>query len=323
MPSPQEPPLSQVKNLSHGPRQNYTTEGRAVRVESEEELRRLPPGSFRLSRREIIKAAERYKLRKEGKAWRQLENTWPIYSGFACIATSCYIISVVRHKFKLGRYHARGIQYISASAFPSLFVPVGFIPLIGDPAIIKEVDCPDCLGIRGGLIQFTGGVIWAASLASIGALYYAKRYHTVPLPPISLRYARDYAKILSQPYKPVLPMMLYHSMFQFVVGYIGGIKYWYRGQELNFTEYYVGQKSREIYGFDMPYPEFTRGSRVETDWLTETIGSSSWSKLFGRAVAADTDDDEEEEDERDFLNIGIDYVKGYGRKVYEFVMGSK
>jgi len=304
-PEPPEPPYSRQSGLSHAPRQNYTIEGRSVRVASEEELKNLPPGAVRLSRREVIAAADRYKWRKEGKAWRRMEDFFPLYSGLPAFMTSCYFVSLVRHKFKLGRYHARGIQYFSASIFPAVYTPIAAIPLIAEPAMIKEFDCADCLGIRMGLLQVAGAVIWAASFASIGSLYYAKRYHTVPLPPISPRYAKDFAKILSQPYIPAVPMILAHSVAQFLIGYVGGIKYWYRGQELNFTEAYVAQESRKIYGVDAPHPEFFR-TKVQADWWTEKIATFSLRNFSGRAVAADHEDGDEEDD--DFMTTFYKYT---------------
>lgn len=318
MSPPPEPPTSRI-TLSHGPSQRYTTEGRNVRVASAEELR-LPPGAIRLSRREIIAAANRYKFRNDGpcKAWRRFEELWHVFSGVPCAITSIYLISIVRHKFKLGRYHARGIQYITASAFPTLFVPICAVPLVAEPAMIKEIECANCMGVRTGLLQVAGGVLWAGSIAVVGALYYAKRYHTVPLPPISPRYAKDFGKILSQPFIPAMPVIFAHSVFQFVVGYVGGIKYWYYGQELNFTEAYIGQESRAIYGVDLPYPEFTR-TRVEVDWLTEMIAKGNYSYLFGRAVADDTDN-EEEEDELPLRKIAR-YLTN-PRLIYDYLTGS-
>ena len=62
----------------------------------------LPKGAIRLTRREVIEAAYRYRDRKEFRAYRKLENVWPAVGGFACMLTSCYVISIVRHKFKLG-----------------------------------------------------------------------------------------------------------------------------------------------------------------------------------------------------------------------------
>lgn len=279
-------------------------------------MRNLPPGAVRLSRQEIIAAADRYKQRKEGKKWRFLEDSWPVFSGISCCLTSVYIISIVRHKFKLGRYHARGIQYISASAFPTLFVPYLFFPYVADSAMIKEVDCADCLGVRGGLIQAAGAVFWASALASIGALYYAKRFYTVPLPPIRPKYFKDYCKILAQPYKPAMHMIFAHSAVQFSVGYIGGIKFWYRGQELNFVEAYIGQKTRELYGFDVdaPYPQFTR-RKIEVDPIIEFIANANWANLLGRTIAADTSDEDDNDNDDDvgmiqqIVNYFVDYPK--------------
>ena len=71
-------------------------------------FQKLPKGAIRLTRREVIAAADHFKLRKEFRAYRELEEWWPIVSGIACCISSVYVISVVRHKFKLGKDHLVG-----------------------------------------------------------------------------------------------------------------------------------------------------------------------------------------------------------------------
>jgi len=296
------------------PRTPYVFTGRTVRLESEEELKRLPRGVIRLTRREVIAAADRFKHRKEFKAYRRLEDNWPVASGFACAFTSVYVISIVRHKFKLGQYHARAIHYISGSAFPALFVPITAIPLIHEPASIKEVPCADCLGVRSGLVQFAGGMVWASAIAVIGAMYYAKRYHTVPLPPISPKYFKDYRKIIAQPFKPALPYLFGHSLFQFVVGYVGGIKFWYRGQEMNAVDNCMALRSMDL-GSGAPVPQFVP-VKVETDAFTKMIATGN---IFGKAVANDADTGEEGEEEDDsYVALASSYVRRWAR----FIFGS-
>jgi len=264
---PTNPQASRIQRPI-GPSQEYVTHGKNVRVESVEELKRLPPGAVRLSRDEVM-------------------------MGLPVAISSVYMVSVVRHKFKLGRYHARGIQYVSASVFPTMFCPILSMPYILEPAMIKEYPCAECLATRMGLANVAGGILWAGALASVGALYYAKRFYTVPLPPISPRYAKDYGKILLQPYLPNMPGIFGYTVFVFAWGYIGGIKAWYYGQELNFTEMYIAEKSQTYYGDERPYPEF-KPTAVQADWITEMIANFSLRNLTGRAIAAEKDDEDEE-----------------------------
>jgi len=295
---------------SFPPRTPYVFTGRTVRIESEDELKKLPKGAVRLTRRDVITAADRFKLRKEFRAYRDLEEWWPVASGLSCAVTSIYVISIVRHKFKLGRYHARAIHYISGSVFPTVFVPIACIPLVQEPAIIKEYSCSDCLGIRSGTVQFVGGVIWSSAIAVVGAMYYAKRYHTVPLPPISPRYFKDYRKIVAQPFTPAIPYLFLQSLFQFAVGYVGGIKFWYRGQEMNAVDNYMALKTMEVTGSGAPIPHFVP-TKVQTDSFTEMIATGN---VFGRAVAKDSQT-EEEEDMGPFSMVSY-YVRRWSRFIF-------
>lgn len=295
------------------PRTPYVFTGRTIRVESEAELKNVPKNAVRLTRREVITAADRFKLRKEFKAYRDLEERFPVYSGVACIVTSCYLVSIIRHKFRLGRYHARGIHYVTASVFPSLFVPIACVPLVQESALIKETPCADCLGIRSGAVQFLGGVVWASSLAVLGALYYAKRYHTVPLPPFSPRYWREYGQIIAKPFKPAMPYIFGHSLLQFVVGYVAGIKFWYRGQEMNAVDNYMALKSMELSG--APAPVFVP-VKVETDWFTETIATGgNLLGVFGRAIAKDDKNEEQEEEETVFSMVSY-YIRRWSKTFF-------
>lgn len=296
------------------PRTPYVYTGRTVRVESEDELKTLPRGAIRLTRREVIRAADHFKTRKEFRAYRELEEWWPVASGITCCVSSIYVISLVRHKFKLGRYHARAIHYISGSAFPTIFVPIACIPLVQESAIIKETSCPDCLGIRSGLIQFAGGMIWASAMAVVGAMYYAKRYHTVPLPPISPRYFKDYRKIIAQPFKPAIPYLFVQSLMQFAVGYVGGIKFWYRGQEMNAVDNYVAMKTMEMSPGGGMIPQFVP-VKVQTDRFTEMIATGN---LFGKAVAKDAPEEEEGEESDGYLYMFSSYI----RRMSKWLFGS-
>lgn len=293
---PKIPGDSPTSAATFPPRTPYVFTGRTIRVESEEELAKVPKGAVRLSRKDVIKAADRFKQRKEFRAFRKLEEWWPIASGLSCAWTSIYVISIVRHKFKLGRYHARAIHYVSGSVFPTIFVPFASIPVVTEPAMLKEYSCSDCLAFRSGLVQVAGGMVWSSAIAILGALYYAKRYHTVPLPPVSPRFWREYGKIFSQPFKPALPFLFAHSLLQFFVGYVGGIKFWYLGQEMNAVDNYLAMKTHN-YESGTSHPQLVL-TKVEADWLTEMIATGN---IFGKAVAKD--DEDEEEDIRYVNNI--------------------
>jgi len=273
------------------PKTPHVFTGRTVRIDNHEDFKNLPKGAIRLTRPEVIEAAYRYRERKEFRAYRKLENVWPAVGGFACMWTSCYVISIVRHKFKLGRYHARAIHYISGSALPAVMVPIFHVPVVYQAALIKETPCSDCLGIRSGLLQIAGGLIWSTVLAFGGALYYAKRFHTVPLPPINPRHFKDYMKIFSQPLKPAMPWLFGHTMFQFVIGYVGGVKFWYRGQELNAVDNYVAMRSAELSGEEAPQ---LVPYKVQTDKFTEFVATGITDKLLGIANAKEGDEDDEE-----------------------------
>jgi len=297
---------------SFPPRTPYVYTGRTIRVESEDELKKLPKGAIRLTRREVIAAADHFKLRKEFRAYRELEEWWPIVSGVACCISSVYVISVVRHKFKLGRYHARAIHYITGSAFPTIFVPIAAIPLVHESAIIKETSCADCLGIRSGVIQFAGAMVWGSTMAVLGAMYYAKRYHTVPLPPISPRYFKDYRQIIAQPFKPAIPYLFLQSLFQFAVGYVGGIKFWYRGQEMNAVDNYVAMRTAEMSPGAGMIPQFVP-YKVETDRITEMIATGNF---FGRAVAQDTSEEEEAEERDNYFGTFSYYIRRWSKMLF-------
>lgn len=220
--------------------------GRRVRVESISEIQSLPKGAVRITREEVLEAALKISSREEYKDINSFYEYWPLVCGATSIFTSAYLISIVRHKFKLGVHHARGIHYTLGTAIPALATPYIHVGFVQQPAIIKEVPCQECLAVRSGLVQSMGSFVWPAIMSVVGSFYYARRYYTVPLPPLKLKHINDFKKIIVKPFKPVGSILLLHIALQFVVGYMAGMKFWAVGQELDVVENMIGFRDEEL-----------------------------------------------------------------------------
>ena len=209
----------------------------------------------------------------------------------------------------LGRYHARGTHYLLGSLCSASIVPFAMSPVVRRPALLKESDCPECLGIRGGLTQVAGTIGWASLVALFGALYYAKRFNTVPLPPMTMRYARDYCKIMSSPFVPAMPYVFAHGAMQFIFGYVISIKFWYCGQELNVVSR-LAERSSQDASVPTTLPRYAI-QKVETDWLTEAIARG------GINMLRETLPDDDEQDP------GLSNVHYYFRKLVYWLTGKR
>jgi len=258
-PSEGQPPPTGSINLSglprrafaetrtHGPRDDPHVQwgGRAVRVTSEAELKQIPPNAFRISRSEALRIAKRIRDRPENSDHATFEEQWLIGAGVSTALSSIFIINAVRHRFKLGRHHARGIHYVFGSIFPVIYTPYLHFPTVVEPALLKE-DCKECLSVRGGLIQVAGGVVWSAATGVLGGFYYARRYFTVPLPPIGLKYAPEFAKIIHAVFQGRAFHVLCHVGLQFVVGYTGARHFWHLGQNLDVADQVYAMKTEQM-----------------------------------------------------------------------------
>lgn len=284
----------------------YVYTGNAVRVESQEELRILPPGAIRMTRKEVKRVADRIKdTRKEFYMYRRLEDSFEIWSRVITAISGAYVVGLTRHKYRLGRYHGRAIHYVIGCVFQASLMPLAMEPVVRTPALLKEFDCPQCLAFRGGLTQTAGSVGWGVIIAIVGALYYAKRYNTVPLPPLTWRYARDHAKIMASPFLPAMPYVFAHSAMQFFFGYAMSIKFWYCGQELNVVSRMAARSVEDI-NLPTTQPRYAV-QKVETDWLTEFIARG------GMTMLRETLPDDDEEDP------SLSFVHYYYKKFYHWL----
>jgi len=288
----------------------YVYTGNAVRVESQQELRCLPPGAIRMTRQEVKKVAERIKdTRREFYMYRRLEDSFDIWSRVITGISGAYIVGLTRHKYRLGRYHQRSVHYILGCLFQASLMPLAMGPVVRTPALLKEFDCPQCLAFRGGLMQTAGAVGYSTIVALVGALYYARRFNTVPLPPLTWRYARDHAKIMASPFTPAWPYIVAHSAMQFFFGYAISIKFWYCGQELNVISRMAAPSGQDI-NLPTTQPRYAV-QKVETDWLTEFIARG------GMAMLRETVPDDDEQD------LSLSFVTYYYKKFVHWLTGHK